>query len=201
MGRLAVLISGRGSNLQALIDAIADGRLDAEIATVISDRPGALGLDRARQAGIPTQVLPWLGEKRRVEYFQNRQRVLQEADVELVVLAGFLRILPMELVRAFPQRIINIHPSLLPAFPGLNAQRQALEYGVRITGCTVHFVDEGLDSGPIIIQKPVPVYDYDTEASLAERILAKEHEALPQAVALVLSKQWQIRGRRVVCKC
>ncbi|MGI6567270.1 MAG: phosphoribosylglycinamide formyltransferase [Firmicutes bacterium] len=201
MGRLAVLISGRGSNLQALIDAIADGRLDAEIATVISDRPGALGLDRARQAGIPTQVLPWLGEKRRVEYFQNMQRVLQEADVELVVLAGFLRILPMELVRAFPQRIINIHPSLLPAFPGLNAQRQALEYGVRITGCTVHFVDEGLDSGPIIIQKPVPVYDYDTEASLAERILAKEHEALPQAVALVLSKQWQIRGRRVVCKC
>jgi phosphoribosylglycinamide formyltransferase-1 len=184
-----------------LIDAIADGRLDAEIATVISDRPGALGLDRARQAGIPTQVLPWLGEKRRVEYFQNMQRVLQEADVELVVLAGFLRILPMELVRAFPQRIINIHPSLLPAFPGLNAQRQALEYGVRITGCTVHFVDEGLDSGPIIIQKPVPVYDYDTEASLAERILAKEHEALPQAVALVLSKQWQIRGRRVVCKC
>jgi phosphoribosylglycinamide formyltransferase-1 len=201
VGRLAVLISGRGSNLQALIDAIADGRLDAEIATVISDRPGALGLDRARQAGIPTQVLPWLGEKRRVEYFQNMQRVLQEADVELVVLAGFLRILPMELVRAFPQRIINIHPSLLPAFPGLNAQRQALEYGVRITGCTVHFVDEGLDSGPIIIQKPVPVYDYDTEASLAERILAKEHEALPQAVALVLSKQWQIRGRRVVCKC
>ena len=201
MGRLAVLISGRGSNLQALIDAIADGRLDAEIATVISDRPGALGLDRARQAGIPTQVLPWLGEKRRGEDFQNMQRVLQEADVELVVLAGFLRILPMELVRAFPQRIINIHPSLLPAFPGLNAQRQALEYGVRITGCTVHFVDEGLDSGPIIIQKPVPVYDYDTEASLAERILAKEHEALPQAVALVLSKQWQIRGRRVVCKC
>ena len=129
------------------------------------------------------------------------QRVLQEADVELVVLAGFLRILPMELVRAFPQRIINIHPSLLPAFPGLMPSGKPLNMESGLPECTVHFVDEGLDSGPIIIQKPVPVYDYDTEASLAERILAKEHEALPQAVALVLSKQWQIRGRRVVCKC
>ncbi|NLA59405.1 MAG: phosphoribosylglycinamide formyltransferase, partial [Firmicutes bacterium] len=149
----------------------------------------------------PTQVLPWLGKARRQEYFQNLRRVLEEAHVDLVVLAGFMRLLPKELVRAFPQRIINIHPSLLPAFPGLNAQRQALEYGVKIAGCTVHFVDEGMDSGPIIVQKAVPVYDYDTEESLAERILAKEHEALPQAVALVLSKQWQIRGRRVVCKC
>ncbi|NLY51381.1 MAG: phosphoribosylglycinamide formyltransferase [Firmicutes bacterium] len=201
MGRLAVLISGRGSNLQALIDAIAAGKLDAEIVTVISDRSDALGLDRARRAGIPTQVLPWLGEARRDEYFQNLQMILEEADVELVVLAGFMRLLPKELVRAFPQRIINIHPSLLPAFPGLNAQRQALDYGVKIAGCTVHFVDEGMDSGPIIVQKAVPVYDYDTEESLAERILAKEHEALPQAVALVLSKQWQIRGRKVVCKC
>lgn len=200
MGRLAVLISGRGSNLQALIDAIDVGKLDAEIVLVMSDRPGALGLTRARRAGIPTQVLPWEGEERRGEYFEKMTEILQGARTDLVVLAGFMRLLSSNLVRAFPQRIINIHPSLLPAFPGLRSQRQALEYGVKVTGCTVHFVDEGLDSGPILVQKAVPIYDSDTEETLSERILAKEHEALAEAVSIVLSKQWQIRGRRVICE-
>jgi len=200
VGRLAVLVSGRGSNLQALIDAIDTGSLDAEIVIVISDRPGALGLSRAEKAGIPVQVVAWEGEGRREAYFEKIASILRAANVDLVILAGFMRLLSANLVRAFPQQIINIHPSLLPAFPGLRAQRQALEYGVKVAGCTVHFVDEGLDSGPIIVQKAVPIYDHDTEETLSERILTKEHEALPEAVALVLSKQWQIRGRRVTCE-
>ena len=200
MGRLAVLISGRGSNLQALIDAIDAGKLDAEIVLVISDRAGALGLSRAQKAGIPAQVLLWEGEERRTQYFEKMTELLQKAQVDLVILAGFMRLLSANLVRAFPQGIINIHPSLLPAFPGLRSQRQALEYGVKVAGCTVHFVDEGLDSGPIIVQKAVPVYDGDTEEILSERILVKEHEALPEAISLVLSKQWQIRGLRVICE-
>jgi len=200
VGRLAVLISGRGSNLQALIDAIAVGKLDAEIVMVISDRPEAPGLSRAAEAGITTQVVPWEGGEHRVEYFHRIGEILQAAHVDLVILAGFMRLVSPNLVRLFPQRIINIHPSLLPAFPGLRAQRQALEYGVRVTGCTVHFVDEGLDSGPIIVQRSVPVLDSDTEEALSQRILAQEHEALPEAVSLVLSKQWRIRGRRVICE-
>lgn len=200
MGRLAVLISGRGSNLQALIDAIEIGKLDAKIVLVISDRPGALGLSRAEKAGIPTKVVPWEGEGKRTAYFEKMVGILQEAQVDLVILAGFMRLLSANLIRAFPHRIINIHPSLLPAFPGLGAQRQALEYGVKVSGCTVHFVDEGLDTGPIIVQKVVPVCDSDTEETLADRILAKEHEAFPEAVALVLRRQWQIRGRKVICE-
>jgi phosphoribosylglycinamide formyltransferase-1 len=200
VGRLAVLISGRGSNLQALIDAIETGKLDAEIVLVISDRSDALGLSRAEKAGIPTRVVPWEGEEQRTAYFERMVRILQEAQVDLVVLAGFMRLLSANLIKAFPHRVINIHPSLLPAFPGLRAQHQALEYGVRVSGCTVHFVDEGLDTGPIILQKAVPVYDDDTEETLADRILAKEHEALPEAVALVLGKEWKIRGRKVICE-
>mgnify|MGYP000909575976 CR=1 FL=1 len=200
MGRLAVLISGRGSNLQALIDAIEIGKLDAKIVLVISDRPGAWGLSRAEKAGIPTKVIPWEGEDGRTAYFEKMVGILHEAQVDLVILAGFMRLLSANLIKAFPHQIINIHPSLLPAFPGLGAQRQALEYGVKVSGCTVHFVDEGLDTGPIIVQRAVPVCDSDTEETLSDRILAQEHEALPEAVALVLNREWQIRGRRVICE-
>lgn len=200
MGRLAVLISGRGSNLQALIDAIEIGKLDAKIVLVISDRPGAWGLSRAEKAGIPTKVIPWEDEDGRTAYFEKMVGILQEAQVDLVILAGFMRLLSANLIKAFPHQIINIHPSLLPAFPGLGAQRQALEYGVKVSGCTVHFVDEGLDTGPIIVQRAVPVCDSDTEETLSDRILAQEHEALPEAVALVLSSEWQIRGRKVICE-
>lgn len=198
MHRLGVLISGRGTNLQALIDAIATGKLQAEIAIVISDRQEAAGIARAAKAGIPVQVIPWEGEERRDEYFQQVGDVLTRARVDLIVLAGFMRILSKNIIQRFPQRIINIHPSLLPAFPGLRAQKQALEYGVKVSGCTVHFVDEGLDSGPIIVQKAVPVYPGDTEETLAQRILEKEHQALPEAVDLVLHHNLKIEGRRVI---
>ncbi len=198
MGRLAVLISGRGSNLQALIDAIELGDLDAEIVMVISDRPDALGLIRAEKAGIPTKVLPWKGEEYRDDYFQRISEIMCEAQVDLLILAGFMRVLSANIVRQFPHRIINIHPSLLPAFPGLRAQRQALEYGVKFAGCTVHFVDEGVDSGPILVQKAVPVYPDDTEKTLGERILIQEHIALPEAIQLVLAGTWEIRGRRII---
>ncbi|NLJ85519.1 MAG: phosphoribosylglycinamide formyltransferase [Firmicutes bacterium] len=200
MGRLAILISGRGSNLQALIDAIERGILDAEIAVVISDRPDILGLARAEKAGIRTRVLPWQGDEHRESYFEAMAQVLHDEKIDLIVLAGFMRVLSRNIIREFPNKIINIHPSLLPAFSGMRAQRQALKYGVKLAGCTVHFVDEGVDTGPILIQRAVPVYSHDTEDTLAQRILAEEHVALPEAVQMVLAGNWRIQGRRVICE-
>lgn len=196
--RLGVLISGRGSNLQAIIDAIDAQRLPATIAIVVSNVADAPGLDRARQAGLETLALPHGEWRARREYDQALVDVLRAREVDLVCLAGFMRLLGATFVDAFPYRILNIHPSLLPAFPGLNAQRQALEHGVKVTGATVHFVDAHLDAGPIVLQAPVRVMPDDTVASLATRILAEEHTLYPQAIDLVLRGGWRVEGRRFV---
>ena len=195
---IAVLLSGRGSNFEALAESVAAGRIpNAKIAIVISNREGALGLERARQRGIETRVIPSKGLQRE-EYDRLVVAALEEKQVDLVCLAGFMRLLSPYFVEKFRNRILNIHPSLLPAFPGLEAQRQALEYGVKWSGCTVHFVDENLDAGPIIIQAPVPVYDDDTPETLAERILKEEHRIYSEAVRLVLEGRFRIEGRRVI---
>jgi phosphoribosylglycinamide formyltransferase-1 len=196
--KLGVLISGRGSNLQALIDATADGRLAASIAVVISNREGAGGLARASRAGIETLTLPHAGWSSRDAYDRELARELKARAVGLVCLAGFMRRIGSPLLDAFPRGILNIHPSLLPAFPGLDAQRQALEHGVGVTGATVHFVDAELDAGPIVLQRAVPVEDGDTAETLAARILEQEHRLYPEAVALVLAGGWTIAGRRFV---
>jgi phosphoribosylglycinamide formyltransferase-1 len=196
--RIGVLLSGRGSNFGALADSIAAGRIpNAEIAIVISNREGAPGIVRAQERGIPVRVLPSKGLEREV-YDRMLVAALDDARVNLVCLAGFMRLLSSYFVEAFPQKILNIHPSLLPAFPGLDAQRQALEHGVKFSGCTVHFVDESLDAGPIVAQAAVPVHDGDTAESLAARILAEEHRIYTEAVRLVLSGEYRIEGRRVV---
>lgn len=195
--RLGILLSGRGSNFEAIADHIQSGDLKAEIAVVLSNVRQAPGLLKAQQRGLETAYLSSKGLNRE-EYDQQIVRVLQEYHVNLVCLAGFMRLLSPLFVQAFPNRILNIHPSLLPAFPGLEAQRQALEYGVRYSGCTVHLVDEGLDSGPIILQSVVPVLDTDTEESLASRILKEEHRTYSQAIQLVLDGHWHMVGRRVV---
>lgn len=198
MLNLGVLISGRGTNLQALLDACADGRCAARVAVVVSNVKNAQGLDRARQARAPAVVLaPEKGEPR-PRYDARLTAVLQEHQVELVCLAGFMRILSPQLLQAFPQRVINIHPALLPAFPGLGVQAAAVDYGVKIAGCTVHFVDEGVDSGPIILQAAVPVYDSDDAERLAARILEREHELYPRAVQLIAEGRLRIEGRRVL---
>lgn len=197
MTSLGILLSGRGSNFQAIARSIAEGRLAARIAVVISDRKNAAGLDHARQLGLETAYVP-AGGRSREEYDQELVRTLREFAVEYVCLAGFMRLLSPVMVRAFPVRIVNIHPSLLPAFPGLDAQRQALEHGVKVSGCTVHFVDEGLDSGPIIRQAAVPVEDGDTEESLSRRILAEEHRIYTEALKAVLSGSWRQDGRRII---
>ena len=196
MKRLGVLISGRGSNFQAIADAVRDQRLDAEIAVVLSNRESAPGLGIARERGIPAVSLPSRGLDRTV-YDRLLIDELRRHEVDLVCLAGYLRLLSSDFIHAFPQRIVNIHPSLLPAFPGLDAQHQALAHGVKVTGCTVHFVDEQLDSGPILMQASVPVLDDDTDESLSARILAEEHRIYSEAIALVLSGQYRIDGRRV----
>ena len=196
--RLGVLISGRGSNLQALIDAIEDGRLDAEIAIVISNNDEAAGLERARRAGIPAMTISHRGWPSRADYDAALARELQSRGVGLVCLAGFMRLIGAPLLDAFPNRIINIHPSLLPAFPGVDAQRQAFEHGVRVTGVTVHLVNADLDAGPIILQRTVDVRDDDTAETLAARILVEEHRAYPEAVQLMLDGGWTIDGRRFV---
>ena len=196
--RLGVLISGRGSNLQALIDAIADGRLDAEIALVISNRPEAQGLERARRAGIETLVISHQGHASREAYDGLLVSELQSRGVELVCLAGFMRLLTRVFVDAFPHGILNIHPSLLPAFAGVDAQRQAFEHGVKITGVTVHLVTTELDAGPIVAQRAVAVADDDTVETLSARILEEEHRVYPEAVARVLRGGWRIEGRRFV---
>ncbi len=196
--RLAVLISGRGSNLQALIDAIADGRLSATIAVVISNRADAAGLERARAAGIETITLSHRAFTLRDDYDRALAKELQARDVGLVCLAGFMRLIGEPLIEAFPNRILNIHPSLLPAFPGLDAQQQAFDHGVKVTGVTVHLVTAELDGGPIVVQRAVPVMPGDTAGTLAARILEQEHLAYPEAVQMILDGGWRVEGRRFV---
>lgn len=195
--RLAILLSGRGSNFEAIADNIASGRLHAEIAIVISNREQAAGLASARARGIPAVCIPSKGQDRAI-YDRQLLAELQKYSVDLVCLAGFLRLLTPEFIHSFPKGIVNVHPSLLPAFPGLDAQYQALVYGVKITGCTVHFVDEHLDAGPIILQASVPVLDDDTTETLSARILKEEHRIYSEAISLVLSGSVSTTGRRVL---
>jgi len=195
---LGVLVSGTGSNLQAIIDAIEAGRLEAEIRVVFSNVPTARGLERAEKHGLPTQILSHRDFGSREEFDGKVVEILREHGVELVLLAGFNRLLSPVLVRAFPMRIMNIHPALLPAFPGLHAQRQAAAYGARIAGATVHFVDEQTDHGPIIIQAAVPALSSDTEQTLQERILRQEHRIYPEAIRLFAEGRLSVEGRRVV---
>jgi phosphoribosylglycinamide formyltransferase 1 len=198
--RLGVLVSGRGSNLQALIDAIADGRLTASIAVVISNVAGAGGLDRARHAGIETAVLDHRAWPTRDDYDRALADALRAHAVDVVCLAGFMRRIGPSFIAAFPDRIVNVHPSLLPSFPGLRAQRQALAHGVKVSGVTVHLVTAELDAGPIVVQRAVPVLESDTEETLAARILVEEHHAYPEAVQQVLDGHWTVHGRRFVAR-
>ena len=192
-------MSGRGSNFEAIADSIQAGRLDAEIAIVISNRAEAPGLESARRRGLNTKLIPSKGRTRE-DHDAEVVAALKSAQVDLVCLAGYMRLLSPEFVRAFPNRILNIHPSLLPAFPGLEAQKQAFEYGVKVSGCTVHFVDEHLDHGAIILQKTVPVLESDDAHALADRILEQEHIAYTEAIQLLLSGDIEVQGRRVVRK-
>ena len=197
MTRVGVLLSGRGSNFLALHAAIERGEIPAKIALVLSNVADAPGLAKARELGIPAEAIPSRGQPRAVQE-ERVLEALRRADVEWVCLAGYMRLLSPGFVAAFPRRILNIHPSLLPAFPGLDAQEQALTHGVKISGCTVHLVDEGLDSGPIVVQRPVPVLDGDTPRILAARILEQEHLAYPEALRRLLSEPWRIEGRRLI---
>lgn len=196
--RLGVLVSGRGSNLQSIIDATLSGRLDASVAIVISNRSDAAGLARARDAGIEAVHLSPRGLGSRDDYDRALVDVLSARAVDLVCLAGFMRLVGAPLLEAFPNRVVNIHPSLLPAFPGLDAQRQALEHGVRVTGATVHLVNADLDAGAIVLQAAVPVLDNDTPETLSARILVEEHRLYPEAIRIVLDGGWTIEGRRFV---
>lgn len=197
MVNIGVLVSGSGTNLQSIIDAIEAGRLSASIKVVLSNKAGAFALERARKHGIETAVVGVKDFPSRELFDGEVLRILREKGVELVVLAGFMRIISNVLLEGFPMRIINIHPSLLPSFPGLEVQKAALDYGVKFSGATVHFVDGGLDSGPIIIQAVVPVKDEDTVESLSKRILAEEHRIYPQAIQLFSEGRIEVRGRRV----
>ncbi len=197
--KIAVLVSGRGSNLQAIIDNIEKGQLPAEIVVVISDQSEAYSLERARKHNIPAVHISAKGYTgKREEYDAVLVKELQKHHVELVCLAGFMRIITPTLIKAFPNRILNIHPALLPAFPGLHVQKAAIEHGVKFSGCTVHFVDEGMDTGPIIIQAVVPVLDDDTEDSLSERILKQEHTIYSRAIQLYAEGKLKVEGRRVL---
>ena len=196
--RIGVLLSGRGSNFEALAESVATSRIpNAEIAIVISNREGAPGIARAQSRGIAARVIPSKGLERET-YDRQVVGVLMEQKVDLVCLAGYMRLLSPFFVASFPNRILNIHPSLLPSFPGLESQRQALEYGVKFAGCTVHFVDENLDAGPIVLQSVVPVKDEDSEETLSARILQEEHRIYSQAVRIVLEGKYKIAGRRVI---
>jgi phosphoribosylglycinamide formyltransferase-1 len=197
--KIGILLSGRGSNFEAIADSILAGRLEAEIAIVISNRADAPGLESAKRRGLNAQLIPSKG-KVREEHDAEVVAALKHAQVELVCLAGYMRLLSPEFVRAFPYQIVNIHPSLLPAFPGMDAQKQALDYGAKITGCTVHFVDEHLDQGPIILQKAVPILDQDDVHTLSARILEQEHKAYSEAIALILSGEIEVSERRVLRK-
>jgi phosphoribosylglycinamide formyltransferase-1 len=195
--RLAVLLSGRGSNFLALQAAIERGELPARIVLVISDRPDATGLERAREFGIEAVAVPRRDEPSRQAHEDKVLATLAGAEPNWVCLAGYMRMLSPRFVASYRHRLVNIHPSLLPAFPGLEAQRQALDHGARVTGCTVHLVDEGLDSGPIVVQRCVPVLDGDTEEALAARILEQEHQAYPRAMRRLLCEPWRVEGRRL----
>ena len=197
MTRIGILISGRGSNFEAIADNISAGTIDAEIAVVISNRGEARGLEVARGRGLRAVCIPSKGLDRQI-YDRMVVEELRQCGVAVVCLAGFMRLLSAEFIREFPNRILNIHPSLLPAFPGLDAQHQALEHGVKISGCTVHFVDENLDAGPILIQATVPVLDEDTAETLSSRILKEEHRIYSEALRLVISGRYRIEGRRVI---
>ncbi len=197
MKKVGVLVSGRGSNLQALLAAASEGRLGGEVAVVVSNVPTAPALDKARGAGVPAMVCDHRGRPRE-EHDRAVLRVLQEHGVDLVCLAGYMRLLSTPFLGALPHRVVNIHPSLLPAFPGLDAQRQAWEHGVKVSGATVHFVEEGLDTGPIVMQEAVEVRAGDTSETLAARILEAEHRIYPRAVRLLLSGRWRLEGRRVI---
>jgi phosphoribosylglycinamide formyltransferase-1 len=196
--RIGVLLSGRGSNFEALAESVAAGRIpDAHIAMVIANREGTQGIERANARGIATKVSPSRGLEREA-YDRQIVSVLREHQVDLVCLAGYMRLLSPYFIKCFPRRILNIHPSLLPSFPGLESQRQALEYGVKFAGCTVHFVDENLDAGPIVLQAVVPVLDTDTTDTLSEKILREEHRIYSEAVKIVLDGRFKIEGRRVM---
>ncbi len=197
---LGVLVSGSGSNLQSIIDNIEKGILPARIRVILSNNAEAFALERARKHGIPFTVVEHRGSASREEYDGNLIEVLKAHDVELVVLAGFMRVLSPRFLRAFPTRVMNIHPALLPSFPGTHGQRNAFDYGVKFSGCTVHFVDEGIDTGPIIIQAVVPVFDSDTEETLSRRILQEEHRIYPEAIKLYAEDRLQVEGRRVRVK-
>jgi phosphoribosylglycinamide formyltransferase-1 len=197
MKNVAILLSGRGSNFLALSDAIEAGQIPAEIVLVVSNLADATGLDHARKRNYPAVCIPSAGIEREA-YDRQVVRELQAADTEIVCLAGFMRLLSPWFVRQYPHHILNIHPSLLPSFPGLHGQRQALEWGARLTGCTVHLVDEELDHGPIILQQAVPVLDDDSEDSLSQRILEYEHRIYPQALKLVCEDRIRVEGRRIV---
>ncbi len=196
--RVGVLLSGRGSNFLALHEAMEKGEVPARIALVASNLAEAPGLERARELGLRTLALSHRGEPSRQAHDEKMVAALREAGAEWICLAGYMRLLSPAFVAAFPRRILNIHPSLLPAFPGLDAQGAALRHGVKVAGCTVHLVDEGLDSGPIVIQRPVPVLDGDTEKNLAARILEEEHRAYPEALRRLIAEPWRVEGRRLV---
>ncbi len=196
--RIAVLLSGRGSNFEALAESVSVNRIpNAEIAMVISNKPDAAGLERAVARGIPALAIPSKGLEREV-YDRKVVALLREQNVDLICLAGYMRLLSPFFIAEFPQKILNIHPSLLPSFPGLESQKQALEYGVKFAGCTVHFVDENLDAGPIVLQAIVPVDDHDDEESLSARILKEEHRIYTEAVMIILEGKYRITGRRVI---
>lgn len=197
---LGVLVSGRGSNLGAILAAVDEGALPAKVALVLSNKAGAAALDRAAAAGVPTRVVPHGAYPDRASFDAALVAALREAAVDVVVLAGFMRLLTPVFLDAFPSRVVNIHPSLLPAFPGLDAQQQAFDYGCKVAGCTVHFVDEQLDHGAIILQRAIPVLETDDAHSLADRILAEEHIAYSEAIARVLSGNYEMQGRRYVRK-
>ena len=198
MINIAVFISGRGSNFLALLKNIEKGVLkNCQIAVLFSNNPNAKGLEYAAEAGIKTIVIPSKNRSDRVEYDKEIINALSEYNIDLICLAGYMRIVTEELVEAYKNKIINIHPALLPSFPGLHAQKQALDYGVKVSGCTVHFVDGGMDTGPIILQKTVPVYDNDTEDTLSARILEQEHTAYSEAVALYAAGRLKVSGRKV----
>jgi phosphoribosylglycinamide formyltransferase-1 len=197
-GRIAVLISGRGSNMKSIVVASKRGVIAADVAVVLSNRTNAEGLEFARSENIETVILPHKAYPEREDYDRKVVEILKERQIDLVCLAGFMRLLSSVFVQAFPNRIMNIHPALLPSFPGLHAQKQAAEYGVKISGCTVHFVDEGLDSGPIILQKTIEVKTNDTEESLSERLLPIEHSTYVEAVRLFFQQRLRVEGRKVI---
>ncbi len=197
---IAVLVSGRGSNLQAIIDNIERKELDVNLSVVISDKKEAAALERAKKNGIKTIFIDPMAYLNSQEYDKELIKNLRELSVDLICLAGYMRILGKEVIENFDRKIINIHPSLLPAFPGLNAQKQAIKYGVKFSGCTVHFVDSGVDTGPIIMQTAVPVYDNDDEKSLSKRILEQEHYLYPKAIKMIRESKITISGRTVICK-